>query len=176
MTTSSVVRSRLEAQGFCNLDDATLTELAPWMRWSPALCTVFMAIGTALNSPVILWSLAATAFLGVLLPFHPFDLLYNYGVRFLSGTRALPYHGAQRRFACGIATVWLIGTGWAFHAGSALVGYALGIPLVLVAGLVSVTHFCIPSLIYNTLFKATSGPENRTVETDARKSGARRWA
>lgn len=88
MTTSSVVRSRLEAQGFCNLDDATLTELAPWMRWSPALCTVFMAIGTALNSPVILWSLAATAFLGVLLPFHPFDLLYNYGVRFLSGTRA----------------------------------------------------------------------------------------
>lgn len=163
MTTSSVVRSRLEAQGFCNLDDATLTELAPWMRWSPALCTVFMAIGTALNSPVILWSLAATAFLGVLLPFHPFDLLYNYGVRFLSGTRALPYHGAQRRFACGIATVWLIGTGWAFHAGSALVGYALGIPLVLVAGLVSVTHFCIPSLIYSTLFKATSGREKAGV-------------
>ena len=33
------------------------------------------------------------------------------------------------------------------------VGFALGIPLILVAGLVSVTHFCIPSLIYNTLFK-----------------------
>jgi len=156
MAVSSVVRSRLEAQGFCNLDDATLSELAPWMRWSPALCTIFMAAGTALNSPVILWSLAATAFLGALLPFHPFDLLYNYGMRFLTGTRALPDQGPQRRFACGIATVWLAGTGWAFHTGVTLVGYALGIPLVLVAGLVSVTHFCIPSFIYNTLFKARS--------------------
>lgn len=156
MVISSVVRSRLEAQGFCNLDDAILKELAPWMRWSPALCTVFMVAGTALNSPLILWSLAATAFLGALFPFHPFDLLYNYGMRFLTGTHALPHHGAQRRFACGIATVWLIGTGWAFHTGSMTVGYALGIPLILVAGLVSVTHFCIPSLIYNTLFKAKS--------------------
>ena len=154
MTVSSVVRSRLEAQGFCNLDDSTLNELAPWMRWSPAICTVFMAAGTALNSPIILWSLAAIAALGALLPLHPFDLLYNYGMRFLTGTRPLPYQGAQRRFACGIATVWLIGTGWAFHAGSTLIGYALGIPLIVVAGLVSVTHFCIPSLIYNTLFRA----------------------
>lgn len=156
MAVISAVRSRLEAQGFCNLDDTILEELAPWMRWSPALCTVVMAAGTALNSPLILWSLAATAFLGMLLPFHPFDLLYNYGMRFVTGTRPLPYHGAQRRFACGIATVWLVGTGWAFHAGFALVGYALGIPLILVAGLVSVTHFCIPSLIYNTLFKASA--------------------
>lgn len=154
MTISSVVRTRLEAQGFCNLDDATLTELAPWMRWSPALCTVFMAAGTALNSPVVLWSLAATAFAGALLPFHPFDLLYNYGMRFVTGTRPLPNHGPQRRFACGIATAWLLGTGYAFHTGATVVGYALGIPLILVAGLVSVTHFCIPSLIYNTLFKA----------------------
>lgn len=154
MTISSVVRSRLEAQGFCNLDDATLAELAPWMRWSPVLCTVFMVAGTALNSPLILWSLAAAAFLGMLLPFHPFDLLYNYGMRFVTGTRPLPYHGAQRRFACGIAAVWLIGTGWAFYAGFTLVGYALGIPLISVAALVSVTHFCIPSFIYNTLFKA----------------------
>lgn len=154
MAISSVVRKRLEAQGFCNLDDSTLDKLAPWMRWSPALCTVVMAAGTALNSPVILWSLAATAFLGTLLPFHPFDLLYNYGMRFLTRTRPLPYHSAQRRFACAIAAVWLIGTGWAFQVGSTLVGYALGVPLILVAGLVSITHFCIPSLIYNTLFGA----------------------
>lgn len=163
MAVSPVVRKRLEAQGFCNLDDPTLDELAPWMRWSPALCTVFMAVGTALNSPLILWSLAATAFLGTLLPLHPFDLLYNYGIRFLTGTRPLPYNGAQRRFACGIATLWLIGTGWAFHVGSTLVGYALGIPLVLVAGLVSITHLCIPSLVYNTLFAAKAASARTDV-------------
>lgn len=151
------VRSRLEAQGFCGLDDATLEEVGPWLRWSPAFCTLFMTLGVALKSPVLLWGLAVTAFLGVLLPFHPFDLLYNYGARFLTGTRALPHQGVQRRFACGIATVWLIATGWAFAAGSPLLGYALGVPLILVAALVSITHFCIPSLIYNTLFRRTAG-------------------
>jgi hypothetical protein len=61
--------------------------------------------------------------LGALLPFHPFDLLYNYGVRYLTGTRPLPHQGPQRRFACAIATVWLVGTGWAFHLGAEMIGY-----------------------------------------------------
>lgn len=112
-----------------------------------------MTAGVALTSPTILWALAATAFLGSLLPLHPFDLLYNHGARYLTGTRPLPHHGPQRRFACGMAAVWLAVTGWAFHAGASTLGLALGIPLILVAGLVSVTHFCIPSFIYNTLFK-----------------------
>jgi len=152
MTIDVTVRRRLEAQGFVGLDDAELGELAPWLRWSPSLCTLFMIIGVAMQSPSILWALAVTALLGAILPFHPFDLLYNYGMRFLTGTRPLPHHGPQRRFACGIATAWLVATGWAFHSGSTIVGYALGVPLILVAALVSVTHFCIPSLIYNTLF------------------------
>lgn len=148
----STVRCRLEAQGFRNLDDAALRELAPWLRWSPALCTLFMIVGVMAQSPMVLWALAATAFLGALLPFHPFDLLYNYGARYLTRTSPLPHQGPQRRFACGIATVWLGATGWAFSAGAVTLGFALGIPLILVAGLVSLTHYCIPSLIYNTLF------------------------
>ncbi|HEX9832431.1 MAG TPA: DUF4395 domain-containing protein, partial [Mycobacterium sp.] len=148
----AAVRKRLEAQGFGALDDATLEELAPWLRWSPVLCAVFMVIGVAMMSPAVLWSLAGIAVLGALLLFHPFDLLYNYGVRYLTGTRPLPHQGPQRRFACGLATVWLAATGWAFHVGSPTVGLALGIPLILVAALVSVTHFCVPSLIYNTIF------------------------
>jgi hypothetical protein len=155
MTASATVRRRLEAQGFHGLDDATLEEVGPWLRWSPVLCTLFMAAGVALQSPVILWALAGTALLGSLLPFHPFDLLYNYGARHLTGTRPLPHQGPQRRFACGMAATWLVATGWAFHAGAGSLGYGLGIPLILVAGLVSVTHFCIPSVIYNTLFRTT---------------------
>lgn len=151
MVASTTVRTRLEAQGFCGLDDATLGELAPWLRWSPALCTLFMMLGVVMESPVVLWTLAAIAFLGALLPFHPFDLIYNYGARHLTGTRPLPRHGPQRRFACALAAAWLLAAGWAFQVESAMIGYALGVPLILVAGLVSVTHFCIPSLIYNTL-------------------------
>ena len=153
MPESSEVRTRLEAQGFCGLDDAALRELAPWLRWSPAICTLVMAVGIATKSPTVLWALAGIAFLGALLPFHPFDLLYNYGVRYLTGTRPLPHQGPQRRFACGVATIWLVATGWAFHVGSVMLGFILGIPLLLVAALVSITHFCIPSFIYNTLFR-----------------------
>jgi hypothetical protein len=152
MSVSPTVRARLEAQGFRGLDDATLQELAPWLRWSPVLCTVVMTIGVALMSPAALWSVAGIALLGALLPFHPFDLLYNYGARHLIGTGPLPLQGPQRRFACGVATVWLIATGWAFHVDATTVGLALGIALILVAALVSITHFCVPSLIYNTLF------------------------
>ena len=153
MSASNSVRRRLAAQGFSGLDDATLGEVGPWLRWSPVLCTMFMIAGVTLQSPAILWALAATAGLGAVLPFHPFDLLYNLGVRHLTGTRPFPHQGPQRRFACGMASVWLVATGWAFHSGAAMLGYALGIPLILVAGLVSVTHICIPSMIYNALLR-----------------------
>ena len=155
---STSVRQRLEAQGYCSLDDATLREIGPWLRWSPALCALGMLAGVVLASPGVLWALALTAFVGALLPFHPFDLLYNHGARHLTGTRPLPHHGPQRRFACGIAAAWLAVTGWLFLTGATTLAYALGIPLILVAGLVSVTHICIPSMIYNALF----GPQRAT--------------
>jgi hypothetical protein len=109
--------------------------------------------GTILASAPVLWTLGAIAALGSIFPFHPFDLLYNHVVRRLTRTRPLPHHGAQRRFACGMAAVWLTGTGLAFHAGSTTLGYVLGGVLTSVAAIVSVTHFCIPSLVYNTLFR-----------------------
>ncbi len=149
----TVVRRRVEAQGFHGLDDVALAEIGPWLRWSPALCAVFMATGTILASAPVLWTLAAIAALGSVFPFHPFDLVYNHLVRRVTGTRPLPHHAAQRRFACGIGAAWLAGTGLAFHAGAMTLGYVLGGLLTAVAAIVSVTHFCIPSLVYNTLFR-----------------------
>ena len=152
MAVSHSIRHRLEAQGFSNLDDGAMTQLAPWLRWSPALCTAIMALGVAMRSPLVLWGLAAIAVLGALLPFHPFDPVYNYLVRPLTRTAPLPHHGPQRRFACGLATLWLLATGWAFHVGATALGFLLGVPLVTVASLASITHICIPSMIYNALF------------------------
>ena len=55
----------------------------------------------------------------------------------------------------GGATVWLGATTWAFHAENAgIVGFALGMALILAAALASVTHFCIPSFIDNTVNRA----------------------
>jgi len=129
-----------------------MREVEPWLRWSPALCAIVMGVGTILASEWILWGLMPVAALGALSSRHPFDHIYNYGVRRLTGTPPLPPHGAPRRFACGIATVWLLVTGVAFAAGAETLGYALGGVLTAVAALVGTTHFCIPSLTYALLF------------------------
>ena len=128
MTVNPTVRSRLEAQGFCGLDDKTLAELAPWMRWTYTLGTLVTLIGVALMSPGVLWALAAITSVGIFLPFHPFDLLYNYGMRYLTRTGPFPNSGPQRHFVFVVATVWLIATGWAFYVGADIVGIALGVP------------------------------------------------
>ena len=143
---------RLDAQGYVNVDRQTLAQVEPWLRWSPALCAIVMALGTALASQWILWGLVPFAALGALFPRHPFDYIYNLGVRRVTGTPPLPPHGAPRRFACGVASVWLVATGAVFAADMDVLGYVLGGMLSAVAALVSTTHFCIPSLVYGLIF------------------------
>jgi predicted ester cyclase len=92
------------------------------------------------------------AALGGIFPRHPFDLIYNYRIRYLTGTQPLPRNRAPSRFACGMAAVGLVGTALAFGRGVAWLGYLLGGMLTVVAAIVSITHFCIPSTIYQFLF------------------------
>jgi hypothetical protein len=128
-----------------------LEELAPWMRWTYTLGMLVTIAGVAWTSPALLWSLAAVTAVGIVAPFHPFDLLYNYGFRYVTRTRPFPNSGPQRHFVFVVATVWLAATGWAFHVGADVWGFALGAPLILVAAVASTTNFCIPSFIYNTV-------------------------
>jgi hypothetical protein len=173
MPVNPAVRSRLEAQGFYGLDEEALDELAPWMRWTYTLGMLVTIVAVALTSPVVLWSLSAVTTVGVLLPFHPFDLLYNYGFRHLTGTRPFPESGPPRHFVFIVASIWLAATGLAFHLGADLLGFALGVPLILVAALASTTNLCIPSFIYNTvvthlnqqLTKGANGDWHRSCST-----------
>ena len=57
----------------------------------------------------LLWAMVPIVALGVISPRHPFDLIYNYGVRHLTGTQPLPYNRASARFASGTAFVLLVG-------------------------------------------------------------------
>jgi hypothetical protein len=149
-TLTPTQRTLLAIQGFDDVDDATLIKTQQWIRFAPALCGVIAAVGTALASPVILWSLAVVAALGAILPFHPFDLIYNKGVRRFTGGERLPDNRAPRRFACGLGSAWLVVTGALFTAGYPVAGYVLGGALVGVAGLVATTHICIPSIMFRT--------------------------
>lgn len=149
---SAATRRRLDIQGFDRVDEAALAPVAPWLRLAFGLCTLLAVIGTVLASPPILLALTVIAALGAALPIHPFDLIYNFGIRHLTGTAPLPRRRAPSRFACGLGAVWLLVTVWAFQAGRQTLGFVLGGSLTAVAVLVSTTDICIPSLIYRTVF------------------------
>ena len=144
-------RKFLQIQGF-NLDDEALAEIGAWMRWPYVLCASILTVGVVLASPAILWTLSTVAIATVFLPYHPFNYVYNHGVRYLTGTRPLPPGTVQGKFSCGVGGVWLIATGAAFFTGAATVGYVLGGVLVAIATLLATTHLCIPSVIFNALF------------------------
>ena len=87
--------------------------------------------------------------LGVILPNHPFDYIYNILLSGPLNKPKLPRRSRQLRFACVVATIWLATTIYLFYTGLAIAGYVSGGILFSVALLVSTTDVCIPSLIYN---------------------------
>lgn len=148
----ATLRTRIQAQGFCGLDDATYQQINYPLRLSPAICMIWAAVGTALASPVILWALVPFAALGALLPSHPFDVFYNYGLRYMFNTPVLPRYPVRRRFACLMATVMLVGAAWGFQAMMPMVGYIVGWSLVAAAFVNVSTGFCVPSFLYRLVF------------------------
>jgi hypothetical protein len=161
-------KRRLEIQGFTEVDRVVLEETAPWLGFPYGLCAALAAVGVILASPVILLGLTFFSAWGAASPVHPFDYIYNYGIRHATGTGPFPKRGAPGRFACGLGTVWLVATAGAFYTGMMLTGYILGALLVMVALLVSTTHFCIPSLTYRSIFgfpPKTGDDEGMTCKT-----------
>ncbi len=69
--------------------------------WRFGLCAVMGGVGTAMASPTILLLLVPIAGLAALFPIHPFDLIYNYGIRFITKTAPLPRRGAPSRLSLG---------------------------------------------------------------------------
>lgn len=143
----------LRAQGYCNLSDAEISGLAFGNRFAYIVCGSIVAIAVAASHVPTLIAMTVVAFLGIVLPYHPFDYVYNHVLRGMLNKPELPPRSKQLKFACVIATLWLIATTYLFYAGLVIAGYVLGGLLVAVAFLVSATDFCIPSMIYNFLFK-----------------------
>ena len=149
---NNVMRSRVEAQGFLGLDDRMIGHLNHWLRLSPAICMMWAAIGTALESAPVLWALSPFALLGALLPRHPFDLLYRFGVQPLTSGLPIPRTPLPRRFACLLATVMIVAAAWSFQSGRTVTGQIFGWALVSAAFVNVTTGFCIPSFLYGRIW------------------------
>jgi len=148
----STIRERIQAQGFCGFDDATYAQFNYPLRLSPTICMIWAAIGTALASPMILWTLVPFAALGGILSGHPFDIFYNHGLRHIFKSPRLPPYTIRRRFACVMATVMLVAAAWGFQAGLPMLGYIVGWSLVGAAFVNVSTGFCVPSFIVRIFF------------------------
>lgn len=147
---------RIRCQGY----DTKFTEEEVSMhsignRFAYQLCTILFASGLLLRSTPILGVAAAVAASAVFLPYHPFDYLFNLAVRHLFNRPRLPKRTPQARFACGVAAVWIVFIIICFQAQLFLWGYVLGGLLLPVALLVGIFDYCIPSMIYNFIFKIT---------------------
>ena len=145
--------NRLHAQGYCDISDADLSELAFGNRFAYIVCVTITAVGVATANIPVLIAMTAIAFLGVVLPYHPFDYVYNHAVRGMLKKPKLPPRSRQLKFTCIIATLWLVAIIALFYADLTIAGYVLGGLLVAVAFTVSTTDFCIPSMIHNFIFR-----------------------
>jgi len=145
------IRRNLEMQGYTGLEDATLAAIDPWLRVPPAFCMSAVLAGTLTGWTWLFFAMLPLAFAGVVLPNHPFDAIYNYGFRRLNNGPWIPKTGAPRRFACALATVWMLATGLAFHADALVLARILGVMFVAVSGILVVTGFCIPSWTFGRI-------------------------
>ncbi|HJN05787.1 MAG TPA: DUF4395 domain-containing protein [Bacteroidales bacterium] len=144
---------RLKVQGYSNYSDEMISELAFGNRFAYGLCSAILLIGVILANIPLLAIMMIIALFGVILPYHPFDYIYNYLIRGMINKPKLTRRSKQLKFACGIATIWIAAVIYLFYAGFALAGYIAGGVLSFVAILVSTTDICIPSIIFNFLFK-----------------------
>jgi len=144
-------RRLLEVQGFDGLDDATIGAVEPWLRMAPAILLVWTAAGVVTCSAPTLWAAVPFSLGAVVLRNHPFDVLYNHGLRHLTGGPRLPRYGRERRLAWLLSSGWLAVTGLLFHLGMSLAATAVGSLLLAVEAILVGTGRCVPSYLLRRL-------------------------
>jgi hypothetical protein len=140
------METNLAVQGYClSADEAR--RLRVGLRFPTALCLALVITGLILESAVLILALVPIGASAGWTRRHPFDLLWNHGLRHLVDAPELPPNPTPRRHAFKLATFWLLAVGVLFAAGQAAAALALGGVLVAVCGLVTATNFCIPSTL-----------------------------
>lgn len=153
--------SNLEVQGY-RLTAEQPRVLRIGLRFPTALCLALVVTGLVLESAVVVLALVPIGAIAGWTARHPFDVLWNHGLRHLTGAPALPPNPRPRRHAFKLATVWLLAVGVLFALGQATAALTLGVVLVAVCGLVTTTNFCIPSTLLGAWWRWRGASEATT--------------
>lgn len=145
-TRTTFAERALVMQGFDRRADR---RAARWLRLTPSLSTLWIGSGTALAAPRVLLGFALVSAVGALGKRHPFDYLYDRGIRrWVRGAR-LPINPAPRRFAMGLAAVWAAAA--LFLTGRRRSGRVAGGLLAAAGATVASTHFCLGAWTYRQI-------------------------
>ena len=145
---SPFTRRMLDIQGYENVCDEDFGDIARWMKMAIFGCATLVAIALAIGPIPMLWVMVTIAAVAGISPVHPLDLIYNYGIRYITGTGKLLRRSGLNRAACALATVWLLGTIAAVNAGMMVLFQLLGWSMVGVAYLVGTMDVCMPSYFF----------------------------
>ena len=119
------------------------------LRFKPLATLLLVVLGAALGWPWLLIAVGALGLLGTAWPALSWlDQLWNRAVRHLFRAPALAADPTPRRFACGMADTFVLASGIAFLAGATTLGWMLAGAVILIAGIVVVTGFCVAAWAY----------------------------
>lgn len=136
----------LAIQGF-DLTPAERGALRLGLRFSGTLCLALVIAALAARSPAALVAIAVVAVAAAALPRHPFDHLWNYGIRRFAGGPRLPATPVRKRISYAVPAAWLAGTAALLAAGHETAGLAAGAVMVALCTAMVSVHFCLPSTV-----------------------------
>lgn len=151
------VKERLAARWFACRVTSGRKSAQYGMRFSYPLYISVVTLGILFQNPYILSFTALIAFLGIILPMHPFDYLYNYAVTKLTGFGRIPGRGSELQISSSMALTFNL-----FVVVSIVYGFQLNYVIMaliyvassifFIAVLLLIDDFSIYS-VYNLLFK-----------------------
>jgi Domain of unknown function (DUF4395) len=162
MSIGGWMRANLTTQGYC-LSAQERRSLAVGLRFSTGLCLSLVIVALALESPAMIFTLCGIGAVASFAARHPFDYLWNHGVRHLLGAPALPPNPPRRRDAFKVATVWLAIVGTLLAIGAATIALILGGMLVAACATVTATNLCLPSEAFAWLERRGKGKDAITT-------------
>ncbi len=152
-------RQCLVLEGLGGLGDAELARLDLPLRFTPALCLCVTALGIVTRSVVAFGLLAAFAATAAATRRHPFDFVWEYGVRPVVGGPHLPMALGPRRFAFVMAVPVLTGATLGLALDTEAIGLGLGALQVAGCAAYVLAGWCGASLVHNKVLGRTPAPQ-----------------
>jgi hypothetical protein len=138
------MRSNLTTQGYC-LSEEERRALWLGLRFPTGACLALVVTALVMESVPLLLVLVGIGAVAGFTARHPFDYVWNHGVRHVVGAPALPPNPRRRRDAFKLATGWLLAVAVLFAVGADTAALVLGGLMVPACATVTLTNLCLPS-------------------------------